>query len=107
MSSARFAIAAVILVPTSCAARGPSPATQAPNAGDLGATASASTPPSEEALVWHAISFPDATFTGQVLAAAAPSSFRAGDTLVIWVPFTPKAQARCTIVQKDLDKGGS
>ena len=107
MSSARFAIAAVTLVAISCATRGPSPATEPANAGPLGATAPAAAPPSEEALAWHAISFPDTTFTGQVLAAAAPSAFRAGDTLVIWVPFTPKAQARCTIVQKELDKGGS
>jgi hypothetical protein len=107
MFSARFALAAVSLVATSCAARGPSPATQPPNAGNLGAVAPASLPPSEEGLVWHAISFPDAAFTGQVLAVAAPSAFRAGDTLVIWVPFTPKAQARCTIVRKELDKGGS
>ena len=106
MSAARLAIAAVTLVATACAARGPSPATEAPSPGSLTA-ASAGLPPPEEALVTHAISFPDTTFTGQVLAVGAPSAFRAGELLVIWVPFAPKAQARCTIVRSELDRGGS
>jgi len=96
---------AMSLSATSCAGRGPSPATQPPNAGSLGAAAPPAPP--EEALVWHTISFPDATFTGRVLAAAAPTAFRAGDTLVIWVPFTPQAQGRCTIVRNELASGGS
>ena len=96
--------AAGLLFATSCAARGPSPATQAPTAGGLGTTAPS---PPADVLTWQAIPFPDASFTGKVLATAAPSAFRAGALLVIWVPFAEKAQARCTIVRSELDRGGS
>jgi len=107
MSFARSTFAAAYLFTASCAARGSSPATQAPTAGALGGAAPGLSPPPAEALAWQAIPFPDASFTGQVLATAAPSAFRAGDLLVIWVPFTAKAQARCTIVRTELDRGGS
>jgi hypothetical protein len=108
MSFARTArSAAGLLFAASCAARAPSPATQAPSAGSLGSAAPGTPSPPEEALTWQAIPFPDASFTGKVLATAAPSAFRAGELLVIWVPFTAKAQARCTIVRSALDRGGS
>jgi len=108
MSFDRCALAvAGLLFATSCAARGPSSATQASSAGSSNMAPPAIPSPPEETLTWQAIPFPDASFTGKVLAARAPSAFRAGELLVIWIPFTSKVQARCTVVRSELDQGGS
>ena len=95
-----------LTLPLACAAHGPS-SPPPPNAGSVGAAATSPAPPVEQALTWQAIPFPDALFTGKVLGIAAPSAARAGDTLVIWIPFTQQAQARCMVVRNELDAGGS
>jgi hypothetical protein len=102
-SKASAVILAGVLLALACVT-GRSP--DAP-AGPAPATGAGGAPGGGELLALRPIPFPPGTFSGKVEATALPRVSRAGDALVVRIPFGTKSDAECVITARELEVGGS